>query len=188
MPKLAALATCLTLAACASTSKAPRQTVEARAPAEPAKPELQAQPAPAANATPAEPPLPPESPIVLRVSYGNLGTQSGSEWAVHADGAIRGRACNEPRERQLSADAVSALRESMVRCKLCELPERHPSGANADKEIYRVEASWPDLRCETDVSLQSRFHYDARAKRCHAILEDLLHARVTFCPDDELAP
>jgi hypothetical protein len=76
----------------------------------------------------------------------------------------------------------------MDRCKLCELPERHPSGANADKQVYRVEASWPDLSCKTDVSLQSRFHYDKRAQRCHDLLEALLQARVAFCPDQELAP
>ena len=183
-----ALLACVILGACAPAPSAPAQTVEARAAKEPTTPEARAEPGPPAKAEPTAPPAATEGPIVLRVSYGNLGTQSGSEWAVHADGAIHGSICGEPRERRLSAEEVSTLRASMARCKLCELPERHPSGANADKEIYRVEASWPDLSCKTDVSLQSRFHYDARAKRCHAVLEDLLHARVGLCPNQELTP
>jgi hypothetical protein len=146
------------------------------------------EPAPATQAAASQPLAPqlPETPIVLRVSYGDLGTQAGSEWAVHTDGAIRGRVCDEPRERTVTEADVAKLRASMQSCKLCELPERHPSGANADKQVYRVEASWPDLTCATDVSLQSRFDYDKRAQRCHDILEALLQARVGFCPNQEL--
>jgi hypothetical protein len=191
MSKVLAL-TCLALAACAAptpaarTASPPAQAPEEAPAREPTTPEPPAEPERASPEPVAI--VAPDSPIVLRVSYGNLGTQSGSEWAVHADGAVRGRVCDEPRERQLTVDEVTALRASMERCKLCQLPERHPSGSNADKEIYRVEASWPDLSCKTDVSMQSRFHYDARAKRCHAILEDLLHARVGLCPDQALLP
>lgn len=174
----------------------------ASAPAPQPAPSPQTEPAPAESArdAPPTPPAPepqptpeptepaaPESPVVLRVSYGNLGTAAGSEWTVHADGAIQGKICGEPRERQITTDEVADLRAAIERCRLCKLPEHDPSGANADKQIYRVEASWPGLQCTRDVSMHSSWHYDKRAQRCHESVEAVLHATVGICPG-ELEP
>jgi hypothetical protein len=181
---------CIVAVGCASAPPAKREppadppaTVQVARDVPP-EPEAPA-PEPSPPATPA---VEPDSPIVVRVSYGNLGTAAGSEWAVHADGQVRGKVCDEPRALQITAEQVAGLRSDIERCKLCKLPERDPSGANADKQIYRVEVRWPDLSCTRDVSMQSRFHYDKRAQRCHDVIEALLHARVTTCPGDELEP
>jgi hypothetical protein len=50
--------------------------------------------------------------------------------------------------------------------------------------VYRVRAEWPDASCEADVSVRSRWHYDARAKRCYAKLEEFFRAVVNVCPGE----
>jgi hypothetical protein len=156
------------------------------------EPPPSAAPSDRTSTTSAEPTVEPEStasPVLLHVSYANLGTASGSDLDLHADGTLVRTICNVPSSRNVShvsAADVEALRIAMQRCKLCELAKLPPKGDNYYKQLYRVTASWPDLQCEADVSARSHRFYDARAKRCHQALEAFLHAQDVDCNAIEL--